>query len=66
MADEAYRHAKPLGGWAGLHDTLTAAGCAPDTPGSVDGKNPQTVLKAVIKLLGHHRVWDRFPAAESV
>jgi catalase len=63
MADEAYRHAKPLGGWAGLHDTLTAAGCAPDAPGIVTGKNPQTVLKSVIKLLGRHRVWDRFPAA---
>jgi catalase len=63
MANEAYRHAKPLGGWAGLHETLTAAGCDPDAPGIVTGKTPQSVLKSVTKLLGQHRVWDRFPAA---
>ncbi|HEV2638034.1 MAG TPA: catalase [Actinocrinis sp.] len=63
MANEAFRHAKPLGGWSDLQDVLTAAGCSPDGPGIVSGKNPQTVLKSVIKLLGQHRVWDRFPAS---
>ena len=62
MANEAYRHAKPLGGWSNLRGVLTAAGCSPDAPGVISGKNPQSVVKGVIKLLGRHRVWDRFPA----
>lgn len=61
LANEAYRHAKPLGGWSDLADLLTAAGCSPQAPGIVSGTNPRTVLKAVTKLLGQHRVWDRFP-----
>jgi catalase len=61
MVNEAFRHAKPLGGWVDLRDTLTAAGCSPDAAGIVSGKKPQTVLKSVIGLLGSHRVWDRFP-----
>ena len=64
MVNEAYRHAKPVGGWVDLPATLTAAGCAPDAAGVVTGKKPQAVLKDVIELLGRHRVWDRFPAEE--
>jgi hypothetical protein len=36
---------------------------ARDAAGIVPGKKPQPVLKAVIGLLGQHRVWDRFPSA---
>ncbi|WP_240662560.1 catalase [Streptomyces sp. WAC 06738] len=58
---EAYRHAKPLGGWADSDRALDAAGCPPDAPGVVVADDPQAVLDDITELLTRHRVWDRFP-----
>ena len=58
---EAYRHAKPLGGWADSTRALDAAGCPPDAPGVVVADDPQAVLGEIAELLTRHRVWDRFP-----
>lgn len=60
---EAYRHAKAVGGWGSAPDVLTAAGIDSEAPGVVLAEDPQTVLTEVVKLLGEHRVWDRFPVA---
>ncbi|MDB1088074.1 catalase [Streptomyces sp. ACA25] len=61
MVGEAYRHAKPLGGWSDAHAVLTAAGCPDGAPGVVLGDRAEPVLDSVTGLLARHRVWDRFP-----
>lgn len=62
MLQEAYRHAKPLGGWDDPGPALQAAGIATDALGVVTGSDGEAVLREVTALLGAHRVWDRFPA----
>ncbi|GIH23670.1 catalase [Acrocarpospora phusangensis] len=62
LLHEAYRHAKPLGGWGDAATAFDAAGIATDAPGVVIASDPAAVLGAVTDLLGRHRVWDRFPA----
>ncbi|MFG7944601.1 catalase [Streptomyces cacaoi] len=67
LLSEAYRHAKPLGGWgAGAADVLAAAGCAAGSAGVVTDDDPRAVLGEIVELLSRHRVWDRFPAAAVV
>ncbi len=61
LLSEAYRHAKPVGGWDGAEPVLEAAGIRVDAPGVLAGEDPDQVLTATIGLLGQHRVWERFP-----
>ncbi|WP_030923777.1 catalase [Streptosporangium amethystogenes] len=61
MLAEAFRHAKPLGGWADAERALTAAGIDTAAPGVLVADSGDTVLEEVVRLLGGHRVWDRFP-----
>ena len=60
MLQEAYRHAKAIGGWDGAETALQEAGIAPDAPGIVIGTDGGAVLRQITDLLGSHRVWDRF------
>ena len=62
LVAEAFRHAKPIGGWARGEQALQAAGCDPQAPGVAVGSDANAVLGTVSELLVHHRVWDRFPA----
>jgi catalase len=62
MVQECFRHAKAIGGWGTARAALEAAGCATAT-GVVLGDDPTTVLGKVTKLLGSHRVWERFPVS---
>ena len=62
LLSEAYRHAKPVGGWDGVEPVLEAAGVRIDGPGVQAGEDAEQVLTATIALLGQHRVWERFPA----
>jgi catalase len=62
LVAEAFRHAKPIGGWARGEQALQAAGCDPQAPGVAVGPDANAVLGTVSELLEHHRVWDRFPA----
>ncbi|TDE27408.1 catalase [Actinomadura sp. 6K520] len=62
MLTEAYRHAKPVGVVTGARPALDAAGIPTGAPGVVVGDDGSAVLDEVVDLLGHHRVWDRFPA----
>ncbi|MER7127566.1 catalase [Streptosporangium saharense] len=62
MLGEAFRHAKPIGGWADATQALTAVGIDPSAPGVVVGDDGEAVLGEVVRLLGGHRVWERFPA----
>jgi len=61
MIQECFRHAKVIGGWGGARAALDAAGCATG-PGIVLADEPTEVLGKVTKLLGAHRVWERFSA----
>ena len=63
MLAEAFRHGKAIGGWAGAEPSSTAAGIAGGAPGVVVGEDGPAVLEEVARLLGGHRVWDRFPTA---
>ena len=61
MLAEAYRHAKPIAGWDGAQQVLSAAGIPAQAPGVLAGEDATQVLTATVGLLGQHRVWDRFP-----
>ncbi len=64
LVNEAWRHAKAVGGWgpgAELLETLGYSG----SPGVVTGDSADDVLTPIIALLGAHRVWERFPSALS-
>jgi catalase len=65
LLSEAYRHAKPIGGWDGAAPVFEAAGVRIDAPGVQAGEDAEQVLTATIGLLGQHRVWERFPATAS-
>ncbi|MGH3916010.1 MAG: catalase [Pseudonocardiaceae bacterium] len=60
MIEECFRHAKVIGGWGNAHTAIDEADCATTDLGVVVGKDPREVLDQVLKLLGTHRVWDRF------
>ncbi|MFD3450718.1 catalase [Streptomyces sp. NPDC058691] len=62
MLQEAYRHAKPIGGWDGADLALQAAGIAAGALGVITGSDGEAVLREITTLLGAHRVWERFPA----
>ncbi|AEV84034.1 catalase [Actinoplanes sp. SE50] len=61
LVDEAWRHAKAIGGWGTGADLLRRTGLA-DTPGVVVGDSATEVLTALQQLMANHRVWERFPA----
>ncbi|MFJ4983244.1 catalase [Streptomyces sp. NPDC088732] len=61
MLQEAYRHAKPIGGWGASDPALQAAGIAVGSAGVVTGSDGEAVLREITTLLGAHRVWERFP-----
>ncbi|MDT0343565.1 catalase [Streptomyces litchfieldiae] len=62
LAGEAFRHAKPIGGWSGAEEVLAAAGCPVSAPGVLLNGPVDTVVAGVVNLLAGHRVWERFPA----
>ena len=61
LLTEAYRHAKPLGALSNARQVFDVAGIPADAPGIVVGDAGENVLREIVDLLGHHRVWDRFP-----
>ncbi|WAL93696.1 catalase [Streptomyces sp. Je 1-369] len=60
LLDEAFRHGKAIGGWAGAERVLDAAGVPADAPGVVLGTGGAAVLDEMRELLSQHRVWERF------
>ncbi|MEU4245374.1 catalase [Actinoplanes sp. NPDC026619] len=62
LVDEAWRHAKAIGAWAGGDAVLEAAGIA-GTPGVVSAAAGPEAFSAVQELLAAHRVWQRFPVS---
>ncbi|MEU4829606.1 catalase [Streptosporangium sp. NPDC023615] len=63
MLGEMFRHAKPIGGWGDAAAALAAAGVDTEAPGVLVSGDGEAALAEVVRLLGEHRVWDRFPAA---
>ncbi|GAA1507158.1 catalase CatB [Streptomyces albidochromogenes] len=63
MLLEAFRHGKAIGGWAGAERVLESAGVPVGAPGVVTAGSGTAVLEQVTRLLGQHRVWERFPAS---
>ncbi|MBL7260057.1 catalase [Paractinoplanes lichenicola] len=61
LVEEAWRHAKAIGAWAGGADVLAAAGIA-GTPGVISADSGAAALTELQPLLAQHRVWPRFPA----
>ncbi|MGP4049161.1 catalase [Streptomyces sp. 2A115] len=60
MLSEAFRHGKAIGGWAGAETALEAAGIPAGAPGVVTADSGSGALEQVTRLLGEHRVWERF------
>ncbi|MDQ1006290.1 catalase [Streptomyces sp. V4I23] len=63
MVSEAYRHGKAIGGWNGAAGVLEAAGVPAGAPGVVSGDSGDATLTEITRLLGGHRVWERFETA---
>jgi catalase len=63
LVEETFRHAKVIGAWGAGVDAVQASGCTAADVGVVTGDDPSQVLTEVLRLLGSHRVWERFPAA---
>ena len=61
LLTEAYRHAKPLGSLSSARQAFDVAGIPVDAPGVSVGQDGENVLREIVDLLGHHRVWERFP-----
>ncbi len=57
MVQECYRHAKAIGAWGSGRAVLEGFASA---PGVVLADTPSKALEKVTKLLGSHRVWERF------
>ncbi|MEU2879827.1 catalase [Streptomyces sp. NPDC007070] len=62
LLSEAFRHGKAIGAWKGAEAALEAAGVPADAPGVIVGDSGASTLEQVVRLLGAHRVWERFPA----
>ncbi|WP_406387578.1 catalase [Streptomyces sp. NBC_00887] len=60
LVNEAFRHGKAIGAWAGGESILAQAGVPVDAPGVVSEENGIAVLEKITTLLGTHRVWARF------
>ncbi|ANH94844.1 catalase HPII [Streptomyces sp. SAT1] len=62
LLSEAFRHGKAIGAWKGAEAALQAAGVPTDAPGVVLVDSGTAALEQITRLLGAHRVWERFPA----
>lgn len=62
LLQEAYRHCKAIGAWAGATAVLKAAGIPVKGPGLVVADElDKTFIADLTKALGLHRAWDRAP-----
>ncbi|MEV4134194.1 catalase [Dactylosporangium sp. NPDC049742] len=61
LVEECWRHAKAIGAW-GAGTTVLAATGVTGSPGVVTGDAADEVFADVLRLMGAHRVWERFPA----
>ncbi|MGI5267751.1 catalase [Nonomuraea sp. CA-218870] len=66
LITEAYRHAKPIGGWGAASQVLSQAGIPAQAPGVVVADDGPSALDGTLRFLAAHRVWDRFPAAAAL
>ncbi|MFF9276896.1 catalase [Streptomyces griseosporeus] len=62
LLNEAFRHGKAIGAWKGAEAALASAGVPTDAPGVIVTDSGTTALQQVTRLLGAHRVWERFTA----
>ncbi|EYT82415.1 catalase [Streptomyces sp. Tu 6176] len=62
LLSEAFRHGKAIGAWKGAEAALQTAGVPTDAPGVVLVDSGTAALEQITRLLGAHRVWERFPA----
>ncbi|MFI8461001.1 catalase [Kitasatospora sp. NPDC085464] len=65
LVNEAYRHAKPLGGHPAARATWSAAGIDPHAPGVLTSEDMDEVFAGIVGFLGTHRAWDRFPTPDA-
>jgi catalase len=62
MVEECWRHAKAIGAWGAGGTVLTAAG-VDGSPGVIAGDAAADVFADLLRLMGAHRVWERFPTS---
>ncbi|GHF53108.1 catalase [Streptomyces griseosporeus] len=62
LLNEAFRHGKAIGAWKGAEAALASAGVPTDAPGVIVTDSGTTALQQVTRLMGAHRVWERFMA----
>ncbi|MEU3844799.1 catalase [Streptomyces sp. NPDC028635] len=60
LLSEAFRHGKAIAVWDGAEGVLQSAGVPADAPGVVRADSATAALGEVTRLLGTHRVWERF------
>ncbi|GAA2356012.1 catalase [Streptomyces carpaticus] len=65
LVSEAYRHGKAIGAWGGADPVLDAASIPAAAPGVVRTGDPAAVWDDIARLLGRHRVWERFEVSVS-
>ena len=65
LLDEAYRHAKAIGGWGAGAQALANGPRAAEGAGVVTGQDAEEVFAQVHDHMGNHRVWERFPVSIS-
>ncbi|MFJ9523161.1 catalase [Kitasatospora sp. NPDC101801] len=66
LVSEAYRHAKPLAGTGAALPVWVSAAIDYQAPGIVTTDDTSELVTALVRLLGAHRAWDRFPPAGAV
>ncbi len=66
MLNEAFRHAKPIGGWGAAPEAFAMAGIPAEAPGVVMADDGARALAETMRYLEQHRVWDRFPPARDL
>ncbi|MFF7253663.1 catalase [Streptomyces microflavus] len=61
LLNEAFRHGKAIGAWRDADAILADAAIPGGAPGVVQGDTATNTFEQVTRLLGAHRVWERFP-----
>ena len=61
LVQEAHRHAKVIGAWGTGAEALTAAGCAPESPGVLVHEDVDGLIGDLQRALARHRVGSGDP-----
>ena len=63
LAQQAYRHAKPVLAVSAATTVIDSTNIDPQAPGVLVGDDPTVLVETLLAQLAAHRVWERFPVA---